>query len=126
MAAPITLASYALFVFLYYKPLGVLGIALATFSIFAISFVAMSWHLSKLLKGFSLSVLWLGVMRYCLVATVCVWGASQLVKAMALPDILALCLHGCIGLGAYVSVLLILRDESLNLILEKLGWRDAL
>jgi putative peptidoglycan lipid II flippase len=125
IAAPITLVSYAFFIFLFYEPWGVLGIALATFSIFMIAFVTMTWHLSRLLKGFDLSTLWPGVMRQCLLAMVCAWGARQLVKAFALPDIVTLGMDGSIVLFAYVGVLLILRDESLNLILKKLWRRNA-
>ena len=125
IAAPITLASYAFFIFLFYEPWGVLGIALATFAIFAIAFVTMTWHLSRLLRGFDLSILWPGVVRHSLLATACVWGVGQIIKTFTLPDIVTLGLDGGVGLVAYVGVLFILRDESLNVILKKLWRRNA-
>jgi putative peptidoglycan lipid II flippase len=125
IAAPITLASYAFFAFLFYEPWGVLGIALATFAIFAISFVTMTWHFSRLLSGFDLQRLWTGVVKHCSLAVACVWGVGQLMKILALPDIVALFLDGGIVFFVYVGVLFVLRDESLNEVLKKLRRQKA-
>ncbi len=120
IAAPITLMAYLFFILIYYEPLGVFGIALATFSIFAISFLSMTWHLSRLLPGFSLASLWSAGARHSFLAATFAWGMSQVSAAAALPAFAGLALDGAAVATLYFSVLYLSGDESLRLVVAKL------
>jgi putative peptidoglycan lipid II flippase len=120
IAAPITLVAYLLFMLIYYEPLGVFGIALATFSIFAVSFLSITWHLSHLLQGFSLATLWLAVARHGSLAVACAWGSRQATDAAALPALAVFTIDGAVVAIVYFSVLYLLGDETIRLVVAKL------
>ena len=123
IARPITLIGYIFCLYLLYKPLGVFGITLANLATFFISFLIISWHISKLLDGFKLSDLWINLMRYFFIAILSSLVVEHFVRRWMLMDIMTLVIDGVISHIIYFVVLFVLRDKYFQTILEKLSQR---